>query len=97
MMRLAQHNVAVSYPLKSVSADDNINCSYNILMICNVYIVLVKTLNGIEYECFTILIFGMMTRHVTYSFSVIELLSMIGEPCERWDILRMRGRSKSIW
>ena len=97
MVILAQHNVAVLYPLKSVSADDNMNGFYHISMICNVYIVLVETLNGIEYECFTISIIRMITRHVTYSFSVIELLSMIVQLCGRWDILRMRGRSKSIW
>ena len=97
MVTLVQHNVAVLYPLKSVSVDDNMNGFYQILMICNVYIVLVETLNGIEYECFTILIIRMITRHVTYSFSVIKLLSMIVQLCGRWDILRMRGRSKSIW
>ena len=97
MVTLVQHNVAVLYPLKSVSADDNMNGFYQILMICNVYIVLVETLNGIEYECFTILIIRMITRHVTYSFSVIKLLSNIVQLCGRWDILRMRGRSKSIW
>ena len=73
MVTLAQHYVAVLYPLKSKSADDNMNCFYQILMICSVYIVLVKTLNGIEYECFTTLIIRMMTRHVTYSLSVIKL------------------------
>ena len=72
MVTLAEHNVAVLYPPKSVSADDNMNCFYQILMICSVYIVFVKTLNGIEYECFTILIIRMMTRHVTYSLSVIK-------------------------
>ena len=72
MVTLAQHYVAVLYPLKSMSADDNMNCFYQILMICSVYIVLVKTLNGIEYE-FTTLIIRMMTRHVTYSLSVIKL------------------------
>ena len=64
MVTSVQHNVAVLYPLKSVSADDNMNCFYQILMISNVYIVLVETLNGIDYECFTILIIRMMTRHV---------------------------------
>ena len=83
MVTLVQHNVAVLYPLKSVSAGDNMNCFYQILMICNVNIVLVETLNGIEYQCFTILIIRMMTRHVTYSFSVIKLLSMIVQPCGR--------------
>ena len=73
MVTLAQHYVAVLYPLKSMSADDNMNCFYQILMICSVYIVLVKTLNGIEYEWFTTLIIRMMTRHVTYSLSVIKL------------------------
>ena len=73
MVTLAQHYVAVLYPLKSMSADDNMNCFYQILMICSVYIVPVKTLNGIEYECFTTLIIRMMTRHVTYSLSVIKL------------------------
>ena len=97
MVTLAQHNVAVLYPLKSVSADDNMNCFYQILMICSVYIVLVKTLNGIGYECFTILVMRMMTRDVTYTSSAIKLLSMIVQLCGGWDILRMRGRSKSIW
>ena len=73
MVTLAQHYVAVLYPLKSMSADDNMNCFYQILMICSVYIFLVKTLNGIEYDCFTTLIIRMMTRHVTYSLSVIKL------------------------
>ena len=75
----------------------NLNCFYQILMMCSVYIVLVKTLNGIEYECFTILVMRMMTRYVTYSSSAIKLLSMIVQLCGRWDILRMHGRSKSIW
>ena len=88
MVTLAQHNVAVLYPLKSVSADDNINCFYQILMICSEYIDLVKTLNGTAYECFTILVMHMMTRHVTYSFSATKLLSMIVQLCGRWDILR---------
>ena len=73
MVTFAQHYVADLYPLKSMSADDNINCFYQILMICSVYIVLVKTLSGIEYQCFTTLIIRMMTRHVTYSLSVIKL------------------------
>ena len=47
MGTLAQHNVSVLYHRKSVSADDNMNCFCRILMICNVCIVLVKTLNGI--------------------------------------------------
>ena len=80
-----------------MSADDNMNCFYKILVICSIYIVLVNTLNGIEYECFTILVMRTMTTHVTYSFSAIKLLSMIVQLCGRWDILRMCGRSKFIW
>ena len=49
----------------------NLNCVYQILIMCSVYIVLVKTMNGIEYECFAILVMRMMTRHVAYSFSAI--------------------------
>ena len=47
MGTLAQHNVPVLYRRKWVSADDNMNCFCRILMICNVCIVLAKTLNDI--------------------------------------------------
>ena len=60
MGTLAQHNVPVLYRRKSVSADDNMNCFCRILMICNVCIVLVKTLNGIWLR---------MLYHMNYAYN----------------------------
>ena len=49
------------------------------------------------YGCFTIWIMRTMARHMSCTFSAIKISPMIVQLCRRWDILRMGGRSKSIW
>ena len=97
MGTLTQHNVPVLYRRKSVSADDNLNCFCRILMICNVCIVLAKTLNDIWIRMLYHMNYAHNVQAYELHISAIKISPMIVQLCRRWDILRMGGRSKSMW